>query len=37
LTPSSKNLFAQALPMPRAAPVMAATLPDNFMGSLQDL
>ena len=32
LTPSSRNRFAQALPMPRAAPVMAATLPDSFMG-----
>ena len=31
LTPSSRNLFAQAFPMPRAAPVMAATLPDSFM------
>jgi hypothetical protein len=30
-TPSLRNRSAQALPMPRAAPVITATLPDNFM------
>jgi hypothetical protein len=26
-----RNRSAQALPIPRAAPVMTATLPDSFM------
>jgi hypothetical protein len=29
--PSLRNRSAQALPIPRAAPVMTATLPDSFM------
>src|ERR1700741_5011411 len=31
LQPSARNRSAQARPMPRALPVMTATLPDSFM------
>jgi hypothetical protein len=34
-TPSFRNRSAQALPMPRAAPVMTATLPDTLLIQLE--
>src|SRR5512143_406372 len=37
LAPSCRKRSAQALPMPRAAPVIAATLPESFMSDLQSL